>query len=203
MVVLPNGIIGDKVIENYDNYNYYCSDKINASSFDIYYVGRLTKQKNVELLIKEFLNSDYKDSYKAKLHIIGIGDFHSYFIRKYGNEESIKFYGFLNDPWQIVPSSSIVIVPSLWDEPGHVPLEALSFGHRVFISSGCSLIDFISDDLLKLSSFRPNEISKLMTSLHLKSDIEKWKKLKMDIRSLLYKFSNKNFSKVINQYSDF
>ena len=109
----------------------------------------------------------------------------------------------MSNPWKILPCSSIVIVPSLWDEPGHVPLEALSLGHRVFVSNGCSLTDFFSERLIKLSTFNPYEISKLFNLLHIKSDLDNWENIKDDIKSLLYNFSNHNFKKVINQYKEF
>ena len=145
---MPNGIIKDNVIKNYNEFNFYKHDLNSKKNYDIYYVGRLTKQKNIELLIREFLKSDYKKKFKAKLKIIGNGEYENFLNKKYKNQEEVKFYGFLPNPWERIPCSSIVIVPSLWDEPGHVPLEALSLGHRVFVSNGCSLIDFFQKDLL-------------------------------------------------------
>ena len=203
IIVLPNGIIKDNVIKNYDEFNFYKHDLNSKKNYDIYYVGRLTKQKNIELLIREFLKSDYKKKFKAKLKIIGNGEYENFLNKKYKNQEEVKFYGFLPNPWERIPCSSIVIVPSLWDEPGHVPLEALSLGHRVFVSNGCSLIDFFSERLIKLSTFNPYEISKLLNSLHIKSDLDYWEDIKDDIKSLLYKFSNHNFEKIINQYTEF
>ena len=83
---MPNGIIKDNVINNYSEFNFYNTDLTSKTQHDIYYVGRLTKQKNIELLIREFLKSDYKKKFKAKLKIIGNGEYENFLNKKYKNQ---------------------------------------------------------------------------------------------------------------------
>ena len=46
-----------------------------------------------------------------------------------------------------IEEDAIIIVPSLWEEPGHVPIEAFLHNKRFLISNGCSLSDFIDKDI--------------------------------------------------------
>ena len=66
----------------------------------------------------------YKNDEKINLKVIGDGDLSKEAYKNYSQFKNISFTGYLNNPWKIVEENGIIIVPSLWEEPGHVPLEA-------------------------------------------------------------------------------
>ena len=102
-------------------------------------IGRLTKQKNHQLLIKLIsnLNKKNKDVY---LYIIGEGEEKQKLQKQIHDlelENNIFLLGHKNNVFPYISSSEAVISPSLWEDPGAVMIEA-AFCNKIVISSDCS-----------------------------------------------------------------
>ncbi len=98
-------------------------------------VGRLTKQKNHELLIN--LYKKYK--IKEKLLIIGDGELKGYLIRliqKFKLEKKIFLLNYRKNIFYYIKKAKAVIVTSLWEDPGFVMIES-AYTKKLIICSDC------------------------------------------------------------------
>ena len=98
-------------------------------------VGRLTKQKNHQLLIDLYKNNRNL----KKLIIIGDGELKNKLIKKIKNfnlEKKILIMKFKNNIFDYIKNSSAVIIPSLWEDPGFVMIEA-AYLKKSIICSNC------------------------------------------------------------------
>lgn len=117
-------------------------DLIMLRPLKFFYMGRIEKNKGVELLLKEFQEVTNAELYLAgkiydKEIDINIGK------NKYG--ENIHFLGFV-DPREILPTIDVLIVPSLWNEPfGRVIIEAYSYGKPVIASNRGGIPEIVID----------------------------------------------------------
>ena len=112
------------------------------------YVGRLTKEKNVESAI-----STFKYVKHGKLIIIGSGfeeqNLKS-FSRKIRVAKKIKFLGWKENPEEYLSKASVFILPSKYESFGHVLLEAMASGLPciAFKPDGKKIIT-ASDEIIK------------------------------------------------------
>lgn len=99
------------------------------------YVGRLSKEKNLDTLIKVFNNKP-----KLKLNIVGFGPLRSQ-LESISNK-NICFYGAVNnlELYKIYRENDVFILPSTVEPWGMVVEEALNNGLPVIVSNkvGCS-----------------------------------------------------------------
>ena len=106
---------------------------INSSFF--LSIGRLTKQKNHELLI----NLYKKYRIKEKLLIIGDGELKDYLkklIQKMELEKKIFLLNYRKNIFYYIKKSKAVIVTSLWEDPGFVMIES-AYSKKLIICSDC------------------------------------------------------------------
>lgn len=98
-------------------------------------IGRLTHQKNFKFLIKTF-SKKFK---KSKLLILGEGELRNELERylKGNFIKNIKLIGYKKDIVKYINKAKAVIVPSLWEDPGFVMIEA-AFNLVPIIISNCS-----------------------------------------------------------------
>ena len=101
-------------------------------------IGRLTKQKNQELLIKSFkkINLNHKN---LKLLILGEGENLLYLknlVQELKLESKVIFLGHIKDPRNLIKNSLCIIVSSLWEDPGFVMIEGAA-NKKIIISSDC------------------------------------------------------------------
>lgn len=101
-------------------------------------VGRLTRQKNFSFLISSF--NKLKKSYpKIKLVILGEGEEKDNLqrqISKLGLENSVTLKGFKENVFSYMKNATCLILPSLYENPGHVLIEA-AISNCPIISSDC------------------------------------------------------------------
>ena len=98
-------------------------------------VGRLTKQKNHELLINLYKN--YK--IKEKLLIIGDGELKGYLsklIKKFKLEQKIFLLNYKKNIFYYIKKAKAIIVTSLWEDPGFVMIES-AYSNKLIICSDC------------------------------------------------------------------
>ena len=101
-------------------------------------VGRFTKQKNFEFLVKNFieLRRKYKD---IKLIILGDGELLDRITKIVNNEKlenEILILGFKKNVFKFFSRARALILPSLWEDPGFVIIEAAACNLSI-ISSDC------------------------------------------------------------------
>jgi glycosyltransferase involved in cell wall biosynthesis len=157
LIYLPDPVINKKVnlfkkkqlIKNYNfkDKKYYLS------------IGRLSKQKNHKFLI-EFMKK--KDS---KLIILGNGELRknlSDYINN-NNIKNVKLLGFRRNILDYLKKAKAVIIPSLWEDPGFVMIEAANnivpiivsdcpSGPKEFINKNSNGYLFKSNNYKSLSS---------------------------------------------------
>ena len=101
-------------------------------------VGRLTKQKNFENLIKEFKQFSTNND-KYELLIFGEGEERNKLkklIKKNNLENKIKLMGYHNNVFLYMKYAQAFILSSLWEDPGFVLIEA-AMCNLLIISSNC------------------------------------------------------------------
>ena len=101
-------------------------------------IGRLTKQKNFDLLINGF-NQIKKKYYEYELIIIGEGEKKNEILKlieSHGLEKEIHLLGFKNNVYKYLKRADCFILTSLWEDPGFVLIEA-GLSNTTVISSDC------------------------------------------------------------------
>ena len=88
-------------------------------------VGRLTRQKDFSTLIQAFSKLSKEENYK--LVILGEGEEQSkleQLITELHLEEQVILKGFVKNPYQYMRRAKAFVLSSLWEDAGHVMLEA-------------------------------------------------------------------------------
>ena len=101
-------------------------------------IGRLTKQKNFELLINFFFKLSDKYS-KFELVIIGEGEDElklKNLSKKLNIEKKVHFIGYQKNVFKYLKNAECFILTSLWEDPGFVIVEA-ALSNIPIISSNC------------------------------------------------------------------
>ena len=100
-------------------------------------VGRLSKQKNHNLLIKSF--ADVRKLINCKLIIIGDGKLKKKLIkltRDLNISNSVNFIDKTDNPYQYFNNSDLFVLSSLWEGFGLVLIEALYCGKKI-VATNC------------------------------------------------------------------
>lgn len=113
---------------------------INHKSKDNIYIsiGRLTKQKNFLFLLKCFKKVVDKNN-NYQLYILGYGEDYNMlenYIKKNNLEKNIFLEGYKENIYQYLYKARAFILPSLWEDPGFVLVEA-GYSNTTIISSDC------------------------------------------------------------------
>ena len=141
---------------------------------EVLFIGRIVKEKGVDLYVNAVANvaSDFPD---WKFYIIGSS--HLGIIKKPSNFEiktcddfnnignQAVFTGFLNhnDVQSKMRDASIIVVPSIWDEPfGLVVAEAMSNAAAVIASKVGGIFEIIRDNGFIIENI---DVSKIETAL--------------------------------------
>ena len=98
------------------------------------YVGRLVKEKGIEVLLQAWKGVKEKVP-EAVLLIAGSGtpEYERDLKKRAGR--GVRFLGAVVDPKPVYVASDLVVVPSLWEEPfGLIPLEAVACGAVPLVS---------------------------------------------------------------------
>ena len=165
--------------------------KINHTTY-MMGIGRLTKQKNFNLLINGF-NQIQKQFKEYELVIIGEGEEKKELLKLIKSlelEEKIHLLGFTNNVYKYLRKADCFILSSLWEDPGFVLIEA-GLSNTTVISSDCnngpkeilqggkngylfknnSLNNFVE----KFKEFKNEEKSKiLLKKIRLKKELKKF-----------------------------
>ncbi len=112
----------------------------NNLGYNVYVsIGRLTKQKNFIFLLECFKKIIEKNNNNC-LYILGSGE-ESKKLKKFVDENNLKknifFEGYKKNVYEYLNKSKAFILPSLWEDPGFVLVEA-AYANTLIISSNCN-----------------------------------------------------------------
>lgn len=117
-------------------------------SYDIAFLGRLTEQKN-PLFFLEIVNELRNKIPSLKVAIIGEGELRQDVERRIAElqlEDTIKLYGFLNNPYPVLNMCKVLCMPSKWEGFGLAAVEALTLGKPVFASPVGGLVNIVNSE---------------------------------------------------------
>lgn len=118
-------------------------DRIKAEEFtDYLYVGRVTKDKGIDLLC------EYFSKINKKLNVVGTGDLEDELIEKYKENKNIVFHGWKSqiEVYKYMCNSRAIFVPSVYYEGAPLTIfESLSFGLPIAVSNLCAGKNFINE----------------------------------------------------------
>ncbi len=126
----------------------------------IFYHGKLTPEKGIDILLKAFSKATNKHS-KAKLYLAGGGSWKTY-LRKLcaelGIKKNVMFLGHLEkeDIKVYLNNVDAAIYPSIWDNFPLAFMEAFSSANGpVYFSKAAGIYDFVVRDGYDLNAFEP------------------------------------------------
>ena len=198
VLYLPDPILNKKDIE-------FLNKKKNTQNLikDSFFlsIGRLTKQKNHELLIKMFYRYDIQE----KLLIIGDGELLSYLrklIKEFKLSDRIKIINYQKNIFYYIKKCKAVLITSLWEDPGFVMIESAHM-RKSIICSDCPSgpKEFIKNNKGGFL-FKSNSLESLRNAFMSFNKVNKkilTKKLKY-AKNRSEIFSIENHSKIINKY---
>ena len=119
-VVISNGVIVSDL-----------SNRSPIKKYDVLFVGRLTKAKGVDILIKaiNILKEKYRKEIKAV--IVGKGDLEEELkelVKELGIEKEVEFLGVRKDIEKLMKSTKLFVLSSRWEGLPLTILEAMSSG---------------------------------------------------------------------------
>ena len=187
-------ILSDPIIDMKDflkkkseNFNF---DKLENKKYLIG-IGRLTKQKNFELLINFFYKIQNKYN-EFELVIIGEGENESKLknmLKKYNIQNKVHFLGYQANVFRFLLKSECFILTSLWEDPGFVIVEA-ALSNIPIISSNCPNGP---KEIVKNNGFlfKNNNLEDLLFKFDefIKTDSKKIYKNKVEIKKRVKRFT--------------
>jgi len=186
--------------------------KVNKSKTDLFElkntflsIGRLTKQKNFSFLISNFKKFNDKKNYN--LLIVGEGEDCkklNELIKKQKLSKSIKIIGYQSNVYNYLKNCKCFIMPSLWEDPGFVLVEAAYAGIPI-ISSNCmsgpkEILNYGKNGLIFETNNSQDFIEKMIKFDQLSVDDLQLLKINAKKKSKEFSIFNhfKNFKKILN-----
>ena len=100
-----------------------------VKTYDILFVGRLVREKGIDILLKAIKILKNKYSKNLKIAIVGDGELKENLNNltvELGVNKEVKFFGVRKDVKELMVSSKIFVLPSRWEGFGLVIVEAMS-----------------------------------------------------------------------------
>ena len=174
-------------IYNYVNKNDVierANDNSTITKYDLFFIGRLTEQKNPFLFI-EIVKSLKENFPNISAVMIGDGELYdSCFtkIQEYDLTENIKMVGFCENPFSIIKNCRIGVMPSKWEGFGLTAIESMILNKPVFNSGAGGLSEIFANNKLFICNNLENYVEKISNEL--------------------VKGKKHNFDKLVSQYCD-
>lgn len=144
-------------------------DKKDSDSVNILFMGRLSPEKGVEMLLESLSKLTVKN---WKLYIGGTGDAEyvnhlKEYAKKEGVDSQIVWLGYVSDIWGIIRNADIGVMPSVWREPfGLTLLEFISQGVPVVATDSGAQREILTDGVDSLlSPPNPEDFSKKLQQI--------------------------------------
>jgi glycosyltransferase involved in cell wall biosynthesis len=154
------------------------------------YVGRVSKEKNLELLVEAFgrLSASLPE---LSLTVVGDGPLKAWMEGRLGSHPRVRFTGVLQgeDLYSVFASADLFVFPSLTDTFGNSVVEALASGLPCITSDQGGPREIIEDGAcgLAFESSRPGDLEAKIISLA--SDPERLKVMRSKARERALQFS--------------
>ena len=134
---LPDPILNIQSIQKKKRENNLIEKEI-SSDKTLISIGRLSKQKNFNFLIEAFYNLQKK---RPNLNLLIIGDGENKKklkdqIQRLNLDDKVFLLGFKKNIYDYLKNSKMFILPSLWEDPGFVLVEA-GYMNLTILSSDC------------------------------------------------------------------
>ena len=175
--IMPRGINREKFNASYRDRSMWSQYNRNGS-FKFIYAGRVSKEKNIEVMLKAFMQLIAAGS-DADLIIVGDGPQRDELQLKY-NDPQIVFTGYLygEELAKVYASADLFVFPSLTDTFGNVVLEAHASGLPAIVSNegGPQEIVESHESGLVVNARMPEEMLKAMKRVT--ADPELYERLK-------------------------
>ena len=176
---------------------------------EVLFVGRLVPEKGVDLYV-DVIQSIANKFLDWKFNLIGSyrlgddsnkGSFVNRVINKFKNiSDKTEFYGFQNHNFvqKKMESASIIIIPSIWEEPfGLVAAEAMSNGIAIIASDIGGIPEIIKKNGILIKNINEQKLKYELEGLMSNCDkIKMFQKLSWNN----FKHSSKNSSKNLDNY---
>lgn len=147
--------------------------KHSNDEFNICYVGALSENKNVELLIDVFFSLK-KDHNNISLHIVGDGPLKGKLEEYIGSSSNVYFYGHLDNPSCVMSGADVFVLPGLG---GLAVSDALCHDLPVIcgVGDGCE-VDLINNNGLILDNMNKSNLLRTLNELIYDRDkLNEWK----------------------------
>lgn len=111
------------------------------------FVGRLVRQKGVDVLLEAFAQVE-RQLPQSRLFIAGDGPLRAELeaqARDLGLGESVRFLGWVSDADRLMPAANVIAVPSRWEGFGLVTLEAMRYAVPLVASRVTALPEIVAD----------------------------------------------------------
>jgi 1,2-diacylglycerol 3-alpha-glucosyltransferase len=134
--------------------------KLNQRNRTVLYLGRLSREKKLEVLLKAVKLLARRDS-KLKLIIGGTGPaehFYKETVRKLGITDNVKFVGFVSPSSlpKLYAASDVLCLPSTFETQGMVTIEAMATGKPAVGADYLALSELIRNGV-NGEKFRPGD----------------------------------------------
>ena len=129
----PPGVDINRFNPKHNDQSIWKKFRMDASKMTILFVGRITKVKDLEFLLKAFSSEDRQD---AQLAIVGKGPEETLYQKQYGSSRNIHFLGLQQGETlqKIYASSDLFVLPSASETLGKTVLEAMASGLPALVS---------------------------------------------------------------------
>jgi len=175
--------------------------KISSDSFQIVYVGRLEKVKNVDTLIRAFSQIT-----KSNVHLTIVGEGReSKYLKNIAKHKDllkkITFTGYTDEPAQYLCSADLFILPSYSEGFGIAAVEAMFLKLPVLCSNVGGIPEFVHEDQNGWL-FDPNDEKELVEKLNkiIEMDQDSLQKIGQNAYDAAKKFSVENYITTLEQF---
>lgn len=175
---------------NQDRIVMLSKEKTSSSHYDLYFIGRLTEQKNPQMFI-EIVKEVKKEIANISAVMIGDGELRKNceeLIKQYELENNIQITGFLENPFPIIKNSQIGIMPSRWEGFGLTAIESIAL-NKIVLNSGVGGLGEIFQNLPELQLNKVSEYKCKIIELLKENKVQN--KYKEEYAQILKKFCDK------------
>ncbi len=171
------------------------------SPFTLIFVGRVSKEKGIDLLIDSIQN--LRKEFIAKIHIVGDGPLLTPLQNKLDKFNiNSEFHGFIAQEkiYRLLIDSDFIILPSRSEGFPKVIAEALNFGCIPVVTEVGSIPHYIKDNVngFTLTNVNSSTVSSKLNDIFLCEEIV-YRDIIQKGREMVYNFTFENYYKELNK----